>query len=91
MRIYVLSECYTSNDRSADGELGEVLLFKSKEEAIAELKRIVDRIKEGDGGVYYYDENVKIHNGDPKEPTGTPIANAKVYNWERDIFVYKIT
>jgi hypothetical protein len=87
MELYTLSECYTPNERNAEGFISNVFLYKSKEEALAKMKEQMDYKADS---IDFCEENIVIHGGDPTNPSGVTIARAKATDYNNDIYTWKI-
>jgi hypothetical protein len=87
MKLYTLSECYTSDERGAEGYISDVFLYKSKEEAVAKMKDLMSYKAEEE---LNYEENVIMHRVDPSRPQGVIVSRAKAYDYYRGIYSWEI-
>ncbi len=87
MKLYTLSECYTPNDRGAEGFITDVFLYKSKEEAFEKMKKLVADVTEAD--VDFLENHIAC-KGDTIYPTGVTIVQADAYDYERNNYTWKL-
>ena len=87
MKLYTLSECYTPNERDAEGDISDVFLYKSKDEAVEKMKDLMDCETEE---TVFFNDNVIIHNGDASRPSGVIVARAKATNYSNGIYEWEI-
>jgi hypothetical protein len=87
MKLYTLSECYTPNERDAEGYVSDVFLYKSKYEAVEKMKDLIYCNTEE---TVLFKDNVIIHNADPSKPSGVTVARAKATDYSNGIYEWEI-
>jgi hypothetical protein len=87
MKLYTLSECYTPDERDAEGHISDVFLCKSKEDALAKMKNEMDYKADS---IDYCEEDVVIHGGDPSKPSGVTVSRAKATDYYNSIYTWEI-
>lgn len=80
IKVYIVTECYTSNDRGAEGFVTETKVFTSYEEAIKKMRELVDIVD----SKAEIDEKILL-------PTREKYANAHATDYEDSAYDWELT